>query len=593
MTDLRIELRGSGAAIVEQISFALRAGEVLGLVGESGSGKTTVGMALLGHVRRGGRIGGGSVLVDGADVAGASDAQLERLRGRVVAYVPQDPGSGLNPALRVGSQLTEVLDAHLPQLSAAERAARLAELLEEVGLPGEERFLRSYPHQLSGGQQQRVLIAMAFAPRPSVVVCDEPTTGLDVTTQARVLQTLRELCRAHGVAALYVSHDLAVVGEIADRIAVMYAGRIVEQGPAAALLSDPRHPYTRLLLRAVPDAAGDRTPLGIAGHAPPPGARPSGCAFHPRCPLASEVCARQDPPAVDLDARFALCHHVALAPGISLAGALPAASELAVVAPEAPVLELRGLSAAHAERTTLHDVELAVGRDECVALVGESGSGKTTLARCVAGLHGRYDGEVRFEGELLPGSARGRSRDARRGIQYVFQNPYASLNPRRTVGATIARQLQLFGDVSRRDARRAAVETLARVALAPGIAEQRPDELSGGERQRVAIARALAAQPRLLVCDEVTSALDVSVQATIVALLRELRDESGLSLLFITHDLALVRTVADRVAVLSDGRIVEQGAVADVFRAPAAGYTRELLANTPRLEDAARLREPA
>src|SRR5918999_6570916 len=298
--DLRIALTGSGVDVVDEISVEVRPGEVLGLVGESGSGKTTVGMALLGHVRSGGKVAGGVIRIDGRDLSSLGERDLRRLRGGVVSYIPQDPGTALNPALRIGTQLSEILDAHAFGSTDDERRARVRESLQEVALPSDETFLRRYPHQLSGGQQQRVAIAMAFANRPKVIVCDEPTTGLDVTTQARVLETVRDLCRSHRVAALYVTHDLAVVAELADRVAVMYAGRIVESGPRERIFPAARPPYPRRLLRAVPDIAGKRTVVGIPGRAALPGNRPQGCFFHPRCPLADDESRSAFPPVTDL-----------------------------------------------------------------------------------------------------------------------------------------------------------------------------------------------------------------------------------------------------------------------------------------------------
>jgi len=579
--DLRVELTGRNADVVDEISLDIRPGEVLGLVGESGSGKTTVGMALLGHVRRGGAVGGGAVIIDGRDLAHLGDLDLRRLRGGTVAYIPQDPGTSLNPALRLRTQLSEMLESHMPDWSAEQRVARMRESLDEVALPSDDAFLARYPHQLSGGQQQRVAIAMAFACRPNVIVCDEPTTGLDVTTQARVLATVRELCRSHQVAALYVSHDLAVVAELADRVAVMYSGRIVEIGTRDELFFAPRHPYTRRLLRAVPDLEGRRAVVGIPGHAPLPTNRPTGCFFHPRCDLATDECRKEFPPAFEVGpAHFVRCyHHAEAARDIPVEGGANA-----VQVAEAPelVLAIHELNATHGTRHTLFDVELEVHRHECLALVGESGSGKTTLARCVAGLHKDFTGEVLLRGTALPPAARKRSDSARKEIQYVFQNPYASLNPRRTIGQTVARQLELFGSGGKDMGRRVS-ECLERVSLSASAANRYPDELSGGERQRVAIARALAAEPSMMVCDEITSALDVSVQAAIIDLLRDLRTEMGLSLLFITHNLALIRTIADRVAVMTEGRIVETGPTATVLEHPTAPYTRQLLANTPSI----------
>jgi peptide/nickel transport system ATP-binding protein len=583
--DLRVELTGRDVDVVDEISIEIKPGEVLGLVGESGSGKTTVGMAMLGHVRRGGRVGSGSVVIGGRDLAQLDAAGLRGLRGGTVAYIPQDPGTALNPALRLRTQLREMLDAHAAGQSDSDRDARMREALEEVALPSDEAFLARYPHQLSGGQQQRVAIAMAFACRPNVIVCDEPTTGLDVTTQARVLKTVRELCQSHSVAALYVSHDLAVVAELADRVAVMYAGRIVEVGTRNQLFGAPRHPYTRRLLRAVPDLEGKRAVVGIPGFAPLPGRRPEWCFFEPRCPLATDVCRSAFPPAFEFEpGHRARCYHADEAlREVPVEGGV---EEVHVEREPELALAIRGLDAHHGSRPTLFGIELEVHRHECVALVGESGSGKTTLARCVAGLHKDYTGAVCLGDSELPRAARSRSGDARKRIQYVFQNPYASLNPRRTIGQTIARQLELFFPSSRDMGRRVG-EALERVALSASAAAAYPDELSGGERQRVAIARALAAEPALMVCDEITSALDVSVQAAIIDLLRELRTEMGLSLLFITHNLALIRTIADRVAVMTEGRIVELGKTEQVLERPSAPYTQQLLANTPSIAVAA------
>ena len=581
--DLRIELIRSGVDVVDKIVIEVHAGQVLGLVGESGSGKTTVGMALMGYCRPGGHVTGGEVVIDGRDLSNLPAGELRRLRGGTVSYIPQDPGTALNPALRISRQLSETLEAHSPDTPEEARKARIREALEEVALPSDDTFLRRYPHQLSGGQQQRVAIAMAFACRPHVIVCDEPTTGLDVTTQARVLQTIRELCQSHNVAALYVSHDLAVVAELADHVAVMYAGRIVERGPRDAIFSTPRHPYTRKLLRAVPDLEGKRAVVGIPGRAPLPGNRPDGCFFAPRCDLAIDRCTESFPEATTFEAGHLVhCFRAADAPAeLPTVGEEPAATQ-----PGDVVLSVKSLDAKYGSRQTLHDVEVSVSRNECVALVGESGSGKTTLARCIAGLHSDYTGDIMLDSKRLQESARKRSSQARKEIQYVFQNPYASLNPRRTVGQTIARQLQLFFPGSSRDTGRRVGECLERVALSAAAANRFPDQLSGGERQRVAIARALAAEPSLLVCDEVTSALDVSVQAAIVDLLRQLRTETGLSMLFITHNLALIRTIADRVVVMTEGKIVEMGATVEVFNSPRADYTRRLLANTQTVDAA-------
>ncbi|HXV24864.1 MAG TPA: ABC transporter ATP-binding protein [Alphaproteobacteria bacterium] len=584
---LRIGLAGSAFDIVDEIDFQIGQAEIVGLVGESGSGKTTVGLALLGFCRRGGTIEAGHITIAGRSLLELGTAALNAARGQTVAYIPQDPSAALNPALRIGLQLEEMLAVHQPGLDDAERRKRVLEMLEEVKLPTQEPFLKRYKHQLSGGQQQRVALAMAFACRPTVIVLDEPTTGLDVTTQAHVLETVRTLCRHYGVAALYVSHDLAVVASLADRVLVMYAGRIVESGPAAVLFRNPAHPYTRRLIAAIPDLHRRRNLVGIPGHAPSPAQRPLGCTFAPRCDYATGECRAQFPSVEIIAAHHSVrCwHHARVqARGDALSGSVGGAASRASADPTSPLLAVRDLSAWYGRQPVLHKVSLTLEAGECMAVAGESGSGKTTLAQCVAGLHPTFSGEVMLAGKVLEPQARRRPRSVRRAIQYVFQSPYASLNPRRTVGQIVARPLYVFFDVGHRQARERVAAHLERVALSPALIDRYPDQLSGGERQRVALARALAADPQVLVCDEVTSALDVSVQAALVELLAELQRSMNLGLLFITHNLALIRTIADRVAVMSGGRIVESAEVESVFGSPKADYTRELLANSPSLD---------
>jgi peptide/nickel transport system ATP-binding protein len=583
---LRVEIEGEGVDIVDEVSFHVDAGDVLGLVGESGSGKTTVGLAVLGHTRRGARVTRGEVRIEGRNILALGRLERQRLRGKLVSYVPQDPSSALNPALRIGMQLEETLSAHGFGASDEERRTRVVETLGEVLLPSDDAFLKRYPHQLSGGQQQRVALAMAFANRPRVIVLDEPTTGLDVTTQAHVLETVRDLCSVHGVAAIYVSHDLAVVATLSGRVAVMYAGRIVELGPKSALFQRSAHPYTRRLVEAIPELSGAHALVGIPGSAPRPGHRPAGCFFEPRCPYADERSRSEFPPVtVVADGHEVRCWEYTRVLADAIAER-PKATPPPEVPADQALVSVRELDASHGERQVLFGVDLTVRPHECVALVGESGSGKTTLARCIAGLHASYEGEILLRGRPLPRGARARDRAARQQIQYVFQSPYSSLNPRKTIGQIVEQPLMLFFDLRRREARSRVTEALASVRLTESVVDRYPHHLSGGERQRVAIARALVAGPQLLVCDEVTSALDVSVQAAIVDLLAELQRELGLGLLFVTHNLALIRTIAQEVVVMSEGRIVERGLVADVLDRPQAGYTKRLLADTPSLEAA-------
>ncbi|MBM3678589.1 MAG: ABC transporter ATP-binding protein [Actinobacteria bacterium] len=573
--DLRVELSRSGAEVVDGVSLTVERGEVLGLVGESGSGKTTVALSLLGHARPGTRFAGGRVEIDGRSILDLDTDGLRQVRGALVAYVPQDPATALNPALRVGRQLSELLDAH----GTGADPARIAAALDEVRLPAD--VVARFPHQLSGGQQQRVCLAMAFLLRPAAIVLDEPTTGLDVTTQAHVLETVRELCAAHDAAAVYVSHDLAAVGSLAHRVAVLYAGRLVEEGPAGALFARPGHPYTRKLIGALPHVEARRHLEAIPGLVPAPGRRPGGCVFAPRCEHVTDGCKDATPPvrALAPDHRVSCLHALELP---ARPPSLPLTPHRVVPA-ETPLLEVRSVSATHGRRRVLEDVSLTLHRGECLALVGESGSGKTTLSRAIAGLHPAWSGEVVLGGEPLARSARARPAETCRRLQYVFQSPSNALNPRRTVGDILRTPLAHFWDLRGPQVDSRLSDLLERVALPDLAADRYPAELSGGERQRVAIARALAAEPDVLVCDEITSALDTSVQAAIVELLDTLRERDGVALLFVTHDLALVRTIAGRVSVLDAGRLVETGETGAVLDAPSHPTTRRLLADTPTL----------
>ena len=574
---LRVELTANGAEIVDDIALDLAPGEIAGLVGESGSGKTTVAVALLGHAKRGTRIAGGSIRIGDTDVLALGREALRSARGRLVSYVPQDPSSALNPSLRIGAQLEEVLSEHGER---GDSRVRIADALAEVRLASAGDLLRRYPHELSGGQQQRVCLALAFLLRPALIVLDEPTTGLDVTTQAHVLATVRELCKSHATAAVYVSHDLAAVAALAQRVLVMYAGRIVESGPMRTLFEQPAHPYMRKLIGAIPDIASRRLLEAIPGRVPAPGARPAGCVFARRCTYAMPACSETAPPPVEV----APDHHARC---IRVSEIAPASITALPARPSQPtagaLLEVSDVSAFHGRRQVLDSVSLQLQERECLALVGESGSGKTTLARAIIGLHAPRSGAIRFGGEPLPATARERPKELCRAIQYVFQSATSSLNPRRTVGEIVRTPLEHFYGLRGRESDARVAELLDRVALPADAAHRYSGELSGGERQRVSIARALAAKPEVLICDEITSALDTSVQAAIVRLLEDLQQSENLAILFVTHNLALVRTIADRVAVMHLGRIVEHGRIDAVLDTPTAAYTSELIADTPSL----------
>ena len=590
---LRVEL-ASGAAIIEDVSLDLRPGEILGLVGESGSGKTTTALSLFGYRERGVLAAQGDIEISGQPLA--SEQAFRGARGRLVSYVPQNPGQSLNPSLRVAAAIEDMLRAHQGQPGGQAGAAGL---LDRVGLPSGPEFGRRYPHQLSGGQQQRVCIAVALASGPDVVVLDEPTTGLDVITQDRILAELLRLRDEQQVAMLYITHDLAVVSQIASRIAVMYAGRIVEQGTVDEILRRPRHPYTHGLLASTPDHLRPRALQPMPGTVAAVGARPPGCAFAPRCAQAVARCAAELPPLEQTGAgHLARCFEWRATPPLP-AGPAPAAENLpapetspAVDGAAAVVLEATGLRAEYRSRhhtvVAARDVSFRLTRGGCVALVGESGSGKTTIARVIAGLHPLAGGELRLDGAALPADARRRPRSQRRRIQIVFQNPAEALNPRHTVASAIARPARVLRGLSRAGAGAEVSRLLAAVRLPPQTARRYPGELSGGECQRVAIARALAGQPEILVCDEITSALDVSVQAVVLELLRDLRARLGISVIFITHDLGVVAAVAEQVLVLHDGAICEAGTAGQILGHPQHEYTQRLLAAAPSLSGATR-----
>ena len=577
---LSVETVG-GLPIVEDVSFSLAASEALGVVGETGSGKTTTVMAMLGYSQPGATITSGDVRVGEVKMTTAKGREQRKLRGKVVSYVPQNPAGSLNPSMRVKDAVEEMLRAH----QANGTASPVADALERVGLPGSAEFKSRFPHQLSGGQQQRVCISVALVCEPPVVVLDEPATGLDVVTQARLLDELVRLRRDAGVSMIYVTHDLAVVAGFADRIAVMYAGRIVETGPTAELLQSPKHPYTRGLLNSIPDHARPRRLEPIGGVAVGIGERPRGCAFAPRCPLHIDECDAAVPTlrfVGELHAARCIRPHDVEPPESS-----PPSLERARVREATPLLSVRNLRAEHRGRgevvVAAEDVSFTLNRGECVALVGESGSGKTTIARTLAGLHRLSAGRVILGGEELAADARKRTRAQRQRIQIVFQDPSDALNPRHAVISAVARPAQLLRGLSRGEADAEAERLLSLVRLPKGTGDRYPGELSGGERQRAGIARALAANPEVMICDEITSALDVSVQAAVLNLIAELRESLGLSLLFITHDLGVVSTIADRVLVLEHGAIVESGDTLDVLMRPQHAYTKSLLDAAPSL----------
>jgi peptide/nickel transport system ATP-binding protein len=583
--------------VVNDVSFSFASGEALGLVGESGCGKTTTALALLGFQRPGSRIRAGSIEFGGRDLARLSRGELQKVRGRRVSLVPQNPTTALSPALRVGDQLVEAMSVHGVGTSRSERRSRALELIAHVRLPDPKRTAQKYPHQLSGGQQQRVVIAMALACDPKLIVLDEPTTGLDVTTQAQILDLLRRLRAELGMAMVYVTHNLGVVAALCDRVGVMYAGELVEDAPARELFLHPRHPYTRGLIDAVPSVAAphrsrDIVLRGLLKR----NELPKGCRFAPRCDFAEDACFEERQVLLPLtEAHEVACRRVDAVERIT-AGRTFASSDvpLAAAADDA-LLDVAGLSITYdrprrfppSSRKALvvvRDVAFDLRRRETFSLVGESGSGKSTIARTVSGLLRPLSGQLTFDGRDLAATVESRTKDVRREIQLVFQNPDASLNPRQRVHQIVGRPLELFFGLRGRARRAGVAKALEDVRLDTVFASRYPDELSGGERQRIAIARALAAKPRLMLCDEVLSALDVSVQTSIVELLRELQAEQGIAYLFISHDLAVVRSLSHRVGVLYLGELCEVGTAKEVYDPPYHPYTHMLLSAVPEID---------
>jgi peptide/nickel transport system ATP-binding protein len=577
---LVVAYRSDGELVVAVggATFQARPGRIVGLAGESGSGKTTACLAAIGYLPPAAALLGGESVFDGVALLGLDTKALRRLWGREISYVGQDAAVALNPARRIGSQLTEILRVNA-RLSRAEAHQRALELLEAVHLPGGARVLRRYPHELSGGQLQRVAIAMAIAPNPRLIIFDEPTTGLDVITQADVLRTLDELVRARGLAAIYISHDLALLSAISDELVIFYAGEVVESGPTKALLAAPRHPYTRALLDALPSARRALRPKGIDG-VPPGHFIADACAFSSRCPYVDVQCTSTHPDLVPLDSdRLVRC----LRSGEL--GVLPSrAASLVGRRSErqgAVLLEIRDLVCTYGkppdEVRAVDGVSLKIHEGQVVGLVGETGSGKSTIGRAIVGLVSPRGGTITWAGRPLP-EARARPKELFRQIQIVFQNPETSLNPRHTVGQLIERAVALFrDDVAPRQRAAIIADALRAVQLDPALARRYPHQLSGGEKQRVAIARAFVVRPRLVICDEIISGLDVSAQATILELVRQMQLEHGTALLFISHDLAAVRSIAEWVYVIRDGHLEEEGPTERLFEAPTAAYTRRLL----------------
>ncbi len=601
IADLRTWIGAGATAVraVDGVDLHIERGETLCLLGESGCGKSMTALSIARLLPEGARIMSGQVRLDGEDLLALPAAAMRLVRGGRIGMIFQEPQSALNPVLTVGRQIGEVLAVHGEDAGRS----RVLALLDAVGIPDRERRLDEYPHQLSGGMKQRVMIAIAAG--PSLLIADEPSTALDVTIQAQVLELLKTLQRERGMALLFITHDLGVVAGIADRVAVMYAGHIVETGTRAAFFQNPAHPYSRKLFAAVPSTGKRGRALSvIPGSVPTRWREFPGCRFAARCDSAWTLCHGVPPEVIPVAPRHsARCHlhdpryrdaHGASPPvptdggdqepaAIAISGALLETADVCVHFPIRKGL-LRGI-AGHVR--AVDGVSLSIPPGTTLALVGESGCGKTTMGKAILRLVPSTSGTVRFDGQDL-GALRGPALRRRRAeMQVIFQDPYASMNPRMTIGAIIAEGMlaQGIGD-GRADRERQVDALLAQVGLSGEVKHRYPHEFSGGQRQRICIARALAVRPRLIVCDEPTSALDVSVQAQIINLLKDLQARFGLAYLFITHNLAVVEYLAHRVAVMYLGRIVEEGTVDEVLRAPRHPYTQALLSAVPEIDPA-------
>jgi peptide/nickel transport system ATP-binding protein len=586
--------RGREREVLQDVTLRVKRGEAYGLVGESGCGKSTAALAVLRYLPRNGRVKAGQISIGGRDVAALSADALRDMRANAVSMVYQDPGRALNPSLTIARQVSEAFEA--AGVPSHEALQRTAEILKRVRIASPERVMDSYPHQLSGGMQQRVVIAMALACNPALLILDEPTTGLDATVEAEVLDLIAQLREETGTAVLFISHNLAVIGRMCDRVGVLYAGKLVEEGATADVFARPRHPYTVGLLRCLP-REGRSKQAGrldtIPGSLPLPGSVTQGCIFAARCKLADERCLKDAPPPYRIAAshgdQMARCHYH------ERAESLPrSADEAPVPLGNGETEQPLALSARNLSKTfdvgdeqvrAVHDVSLDLVQGETLGLVGESGSGKTTLAKLLLGLVAPDKGAtLELDGAHLPERVTQRSGEQVKSLQIVFQNPDSALNRAHSVRQLIARSLSKLASL-RGEAKEERLHNLTEaVRLPERYLSSRTRQLSGGLKQRVAIARAFAGDPRVVVCDEPTSALDVSVQAAILNLLADLQRERRVSYVFISHDLHVVRYLSDRIAVLYLGRIMEIGAAANVFDGPQHPYTEALLSSVPSID---------
>ncbi len=598
VTGLRTEIRLKRSTVraVDGVDLSVRAGETLGIVGESGCGKTITALSVMQLLPPGGHVVGGSVVLDGVDLLQLDEKEMQRVRGDSVGMVFQDPLTSLNPTIRVGDQIAEAVLLHR-DVSRADARKRAVEVLDQVGIAQAGSRLDDYPHQFSGGMRQRVMIAMALACDPKLLIADEPTTALDVTIQAQILELIDSLRRDLGMAVILVTHDLGVIAGRADRVAVMYAGRMVEVADAQVLFEQPRHRYTEALFNALPErAAGTRERLyTIAGLPPDLSAPPAGCRFAPRCQFAQEDCRAVDPPLTTEPPG----HQMACLHPVDESHHLKASDRLAPATPigrtQDVLLSVEKLvkdfpigqgifGRARGSVSAVADVSFAVHRGETLGLVGESGCGKTTTGRLIVGLDRPTSGAVRINGTDLGMLSRRELRGMRREIQFMFQDPYASLDPRMRVGAILREPLQIQRVGNRGVQRRRVADLLDSVGLPRNAVDRFPHEFSGGQRQRIGLARALSLEPNLIVADEPVSALDVSIQAQILNTMRALQDELGLTYVVISHDLSVIRYLSDRIGVMYLGKLVEEGPAGDLYGHPLHPYTHGLIETIPEAD---------
>jgi peptide/nickel transport system ATP-binding protein len=584
---------GKTIQVLRNVSLEISRGESIGLVGESGSGKSTLALAAMGYFKRGLRILQGTAHFDGIDMLAMERDELQKIRGGRLALIPQNSGQSLTPTMRIGQQLTEALRLH-SEMASAQFSDRVVELLTQVRLPDPAALVSRYPHELSGGQQQRVAIATALAGEPDALLLDEPTTGLDVTTQAHILELLRDLAHERNMAMLYVSHDLGAISRVCDRVAVMYAGEIVLTGSARQVLLTPCHPYAYGLLTSIPRLNQTSLPVALDGRPPMPGEGIRGCAYAERCPLADDKCRSKSPDLLPVKTGETVrCFKSDMIAKMPVSSRKPSRKDDLDDRTSDSALGLERLAISYTKKdwlvsllfpgtpvppATVDGISITIKRGETLGLVGESGSGKSTILKAIAGLISPKEGQIKLNDDtVLTPRVEDRTTVNLRQIQMIFQNPDDSLNPRHTVAQILAQPLRLYFGLHGEMLREASASLLESVRLGAHYLDRLPSQLSGGEKQRVAIARAFAAEPEIVLCDEVTSALDVSVQAAVLDLLDELKTRQGTTYIFVSHDLAVVKAISDRVAVLYQGRLCETGPANAVYKAPFHPYTEVLL----------------